>query len=350
MNSNEIIILGNGFDLAHGLKTSYFDFAEWLKENISKSIMNIFLNNDENNIVKQEILENFKNTQSWYIHYNLKKLDYALKLKDSTILLEEIKTNPQFLKKVISNNLILDLYDSNGENWADIENFYFNQLVELANAGNSESTKLEIRKLNRDFSFLKKKLIEYLKGIELKVLSEVQMFFLKQFKYAKKVLIIDFNYTEAIKQYLTPIHNLIILNIHGTLKDGNIIFGYGNDQDLEYQKLKSLENNDILEHMKTIEYLMDSSYQKLLSQLETLENYTVNVIGHSLSLTDKTLLSEIFENKNCKMIKLYKRKSDDKDFIKAEFKKSLKSITRIISKENLARKKVNNFKVSKSFP
>jgi hypothetical protein len=27
---NRIILIGNGFDLAHGLKTSYKDFIDWL--------------------------------------------------------------------------------------------------------------------------------------------------------------------------------------------------------------------------------------------------------------------------------------------------------------------------------
>ncbi|WP_375104117.1 AbiH family protein [Paenibacillus sp. RS8] len=30
---NSLFIIGNGFDLAHGMKTSYEDFHEYLKEN-----------------------------------------------------------------------------------------------------------------------------------------------------------------------------------------------------------------------------------------------------------------------------------------------------------------------------
>ena len=29
MSYNKLIVVGNGFDLAHGLKTSYWDFAEY---------------------------------------------------------------------------------------------------------------------------------------------------------------------------------------------------------------------------------------------------------------------------------------------------------------------------------
>lgn len=36
---NRLIIIGNGFDLAHGLKTSYHDFIlDFLKENCTKAM------------------------------------------------------------------------------------------------------------------------------------------------------------------------------------------------------------------------------------------------------------------------------------------------------------------------
>ena len=31
---NKIFLLGNGFDLAHGLKTSYYDFVQYYKKKI----------------------------------------------------------------------------------------------------------------------------------------------------------------------------------------------------------------------------------------------------------------------------------------------------------------------------
>jgi hypothetical protein len=34
---NRIIIIGNGFDLAHGLKTSYGDFLDWVKSQAVKN-------------------------------------------------------------------------------------------------------------------------------------------------------------------------------------------------------------------------------------------------------------------------------------------------------------------------
>ena len=40
MNMNRIILIGNGFDLAHGLKTSYDDFVSELWKEIYHDIKN----------------------------------------------------------------------------------------------------------------------------------------------------------------------------------------------------------------------------------------------------------------------------------------------------------------------
>ncbi|MFQ7372377.1 MAG: AbiH family protein [Phocaeicola vulgatus] len=38
---NRIILVGNGFDLAHGLATRYADFINWYWEKIFKSFKNV---------------------------------------------------------------------------------------------------------------------------------------------------------------------------------------------------------------------------------------------------------------------------------------------------------------------
>ena len=37
--SKHVIILGNGFDLAHGMKTSYADFIEWYWSELGKRLL-----------------------------------------------------------------------------------------------------------------------------------------------------------------------------------------------------------------------------------------------------------------------------------------------------------------------
>ena len=31
-NINNVLVIGNGYDIAHGLKTRYSDFIDWVKE------------------------------------------------------------------------------------------------------------------------------------------------------------------------------------------------------------------------------------------------------------------------------------------------------------------------------
>lgn len=48
---NQLIILGNGFDLDHGLPTSYQDFRNYLLSNYSFSAQNFALYTIENQIL-----------------------------------------------------------------------------------------------------------------------------------------------------------------------------------------------------------------------------------------------------------------------------------------------------------
>lgn len=49
----DILLIGNGFDLAHGLSTKYVDFLDFIMQitshNLSKSIVDDFLNISKNN-------------------------------------------------------------------------------------------------------------------------------------------------------------------------------------------------------------------------------------------------------------------------------------------------------------
>jgi hypothetical protein len=40
---NTILIIGNGFDIAHGLPTKYSDFADYLTKKIAKDILRIII-------------------------------------------------------------------------------------------------------------------------------------------------------------------------------------------------------------------------------------------------------------------------------------------------------------------
>ena len=56
---NRLVIIGNGFDLAHGLKTSYNDFLDFLWEKIYEELMLESKNSCIDTYYKIEIKTNF---------------------------------------------------------------------------------------------------------------------------------------------------------------------------------------------------------------------------------------------------------------------------------------------------
>jgi hypothetical protein len=86
--------------------------------------------------------------------------------------------------------------------------------------------------------------------------------------------------------------------------------------------------------------------------LDKFANYEAHIIGHSLSLCDKTLLQEVLGSEKCKNIRFYKRKDLEKNELEQEdnFQELAYSTSRIISNEKTIRNKITNYKDSTIFP
>lgn len=143
---NRLILVGNGFDLAHGLKTNYKDFIDdFWKESlkpISEAYPISILNNKEGlfqiycNI---EINQQIKDYNSLYSYL------YSDEDEENHLHINYYNSFFEKLMKSFSD-----------KNWVDIENEYYNELKKTKN----------IDKLNSDFEEIKKLLIEYLNKIE----------------------------------------------------------------------------------------------------------------------------------------------------------------------------------------
>ena len=155
---NRIILIGNGFDLEHGLKTSYGDFIDWywdkikfqLKESHSteiKDILCIFKKNyrDLNDI--------------WnYIAHVYPNIENISGRNFGNTLFYKIKNNPffsiqpcEFLKNICQS------IETKG--WVDIENEYYNLLVKGYEQKKEDLSK---DKLNQQLDFVRRLLCEYL--------------------------------------------------------------------------------------------------------------------------------------------------------------------------------------------
>lgn len=301
---NDLYLIGNGFDLAHGLKTSYNDFLLWyLHESVSTT--------NPGNSYDDELI-------SFHRRYNnpIQKHISVLKLKAELAELSiSINCKHRFFKNLVDN------YQRN--KWVDIELEYYLALVSLykrmekADVLRSEQIDKELISLNQCFDSIKKKLNEYLKTLIISSKQEnlqIESILLEgtgaEGKEQGEKLFVNFNYTKTLELYtqknFPTINNLI--NIHGELINPSnpIIFGYGDEMDPHYEKIENLNNNEFLRNIKSFGYFRTDNYQRILRFIEGKYNpFIVKILGHSCGLSDRILLNTIFEHPNCKAIKIY---------------------------------------------
>lgn len=282
---NKLIIIGNGFDLAHGLKTSYSNFLEYLFK--------------KSKTTKKSILK---------FNRSLKDREYGRSDIDFSFFIGNIRD--MFVKQIVStdNSFLKILYlDLSLQDWVDIEKRYYSQLI--------NTVPKNIEKLNNEFQQIKDELENYLK-------EEVPIFidkpgssiesrkFIDLFENGNsgKICFLNFNYTYTLDFYIDMLQDTFgieseVINIHGRLSDKNnpIIFGYGDEEDESHTNLLKKDNEVYLMNIKSTLY--NNSYNRLLSFLSHAP--TIHIFGHSLGISDRTLLKEILTDKRVRSIKLY---------------------------------------------
>ena len=231
--------------------------------------------------------------------------------------------------------------------WVDIENEYYNFLLPSIKGSEYKDPAI----LNEELDFIKDKLIEYLTYIEkkeedshiydsdfdIKITGPInkQEVSIKAIEYynnlneqnlrnedeyynakkiieqkpikPKSIMLLIFNYTKTADLYRSD--NFKVNHIHGNLENPNsVIFGYGDELDLNYKELSRLNDNEYLRNIKSIKYLESSNYRDVLSFIES-DQYQIYIMGHSCGNSDRTLLNTLFEHNNCVSIKPFYYKS-----------------------------------------
>jgi hypothetical protein len=377
-SKNLVVIIGNGFDLAHDLKTSYNDFANYyLNEVIFNELIKLN-SKEETSIIKKDFIAKYNKSKpakfgflsSPELSDNIKInliISYIMKndvelLKDSL----DLKNSPP-LKKLIYNSFLCNLYNNKYENWFDIEQAYYDELLNVFHDkddyvkvhGESKTERIDI--LNQNLEEIKHELNDYLNNV-IKPFEDKNVYysFSQHFKERKNISFINFNYTDTVTKYfrlkndsdlLKYSLNIKNIHVHNSLND-NIIFGYGDDTDEEYQKIKMAKNDEFLRNFKTFNYLKSKNYRRVLNELTSFKDgYDVLVIGHSLGLTDKTILKQILDNTSCQNIELLKRSDLKTEEGKEESHfKLYANLSRIFSLEGALREKVIPFEWSVNFP
>jgi hypothetical protein len=390
---NRVILIGNGFDLDHGLRTSYGDFID------------DYWNKIRSNLESQKSFGN----GAYDFYFKDDNVDVYIKNTFSpNIAIETIKENATF----INNFLELITRKQTLENWVDIEEEYYQQLKDVVQNESQYygdgKEKTAISKLNEDFEKIKKELESYLinelnnrklnnfslggigqgfnigdfssEGIaELRneyfskteeeqkkfnlYLSEVKKglsgyIFCKTQIYPERTLLVNFNYTDLPKKLKECVREnawqlddwankpIEFIQIHGELNnlDYPIIFGYGDEQDEAHKEIEK-RGRDYLENVKTINYLKTPNYKNLLTFVES-DKYQVFIMGHSCGLSDKTLLNTLFEHENCVSIKPFYY-IDEKGH--NNYNDIVKNIYRCFTNKSMMREKVVNLRFCNPF-
>ncbi len=368
-----LVLIGNGFDLAHGLPTRYEDFINWYWDKRVEGFR------DTHSNVSKDILCEFKieePSHTWNgFFYQIISPIQKLNGKDiiDSIIQNKYGVGMKHSFSPFFGNIIKSI-ETKG--WVDIENEYYNQLKKCTIEGSFNQDAL--KELNSQLSYITDLLVKYLKSIRINepfnniaisniIYSRIRQIdvsiegqnivveFVKDrirkdrylsdkikkyglnesycryvieetketlkdmrtiphfdpfFMLPDDVLILNFNYTDIADSYNQPDFGYTF-HIHGELNNHNsIIFGYGDELDEKYKQLQALNENECLKNIKSIKYLESENYNRVLSFMEY-EPFQVIIMGHSCGNSDRTLLNTIFEHKNCISIKPYYHKKED---------------------------------------
>lgn len=303
---NKIFIIGNGFDLAHGLKTRYSDFLLWYINRMIRKFREANFNMVSDKLTKLESnlrLNEYESLQSFKDAINRKEIVF--------------NCHSDFFRTILNN--------SSDCKWVDIEYEYFWKLLEIYKT-------IEKHKMARDEHFyhlalglndcldcIKDELVEYLCSV---YSEDANATILQRFKSEldtisyNEVLFLVFNYTSTIESYLEllKLNNASVIYIHGKLCDGDnpIIFGYGDEMNEYYSKIEALNINEFTRHLKSFSYFRSNNYQNLTKFISK-DGYTVSIMGHSCGLSDRVLLNSLFCHENCTRIQIYYHKKNTKE-------------------------------------
>lgn len=268
-----LFIIGNGFDLDHGLESSFFDFKSFLEENylpVFNRMYPVFPNVGEGKDGELVINPN----DSAQILYHL--IDT---ISDSDDWSDFEKCLGEF-----DYHYILDLVEKD-----DINPFHYYYNLEDMVSGLNTSLLYSVSEL---FS-------EWVQQIDL---SNA----LKKYAFRSSDLFLTFNYTYLLEE-IYDINPSNICHIHGCLKDGVCITGHNNKERLfdDYDDLISfpIENihNSLIKdtvglyhlHLHFFKRVFDSDIDEII------------IFGFSISDVDSYYLTQLFNNIDTTGIRLY---------------------------------------------
>ena len=341
---NDIILLGNGFDLAHGLKTGYKDYVRAMlidslivkggeRSTYMDSPFKLSGSIGKSGVPASEFWEAARqeNRKLCELYNRLLELP-----KDD---------ESRFIRRIIED------FESKG--WVDLEGTFFSILKEsIAEDG---IDKARIKVLNKQMKELGESLCKYLDTLEQPAPSQDIRTLFEQIKKEQigraweqarnynftrmavtrvhagqmeerlsGIIVLTFNYTDTcevlykdaltikvkdasncslvgeLKDDIPP----TFIHIHGSLKEEDIVLGYGDETTDKFRELEDANDNELTKYFKSFYYMQNPRYRQFFEVLER-GPFRLHLMGHSCGLSDRVLLSSIFNHPNLEDVRIY---------------------------------------------
>lgn len=281
---NALLILGNGFDLGHGLNTRYMDFIIFLKA----------IRNNECHISEMKIKDNIMNNQfvTFFIDYPGTIdgwIDFESVLK---ILIYKIE------------DIIKDFFLPAGNKRKNITfNFSNDQIMEhicrsfykIIKVDYNSSVTFENRYMH-DFYIINKEDIKKNIISEFDIFIKLFAFYLDIEMSKKNILplkliseidvgkIITFNYTNTYTLYH---FNCNVVHVHGSCKSNTIVLGYDDEKVNELEFVYFKKYFQILKNNLPIFDCSDFTLSNTVEEKGYVFPKEIHFYGHSLDITDE---------------------------------------------------------------
>ena len=383
-----VLLIGNGFDLAHGLPTSYsffLDFCDKVSRMFTylmhiddkayeKSALNTW---DVDDSIKDKLLE-------WYKKRNDNPDKLAIEIYDN-------------IKENIWIHYFLNIRYTLGKNWIDFESEISNVIQafecirdnierreRIQQGEGSKVIKLEVvqnfvniskklkkfKKLNLDDMYTNLEIFdEYIEKMTLdldKLIRTLEIYiceFINKIEVLQKNddikdinpdYVLSFNYSNTYERIYDQSNKIEYDYIHGkadktnNVNTCNLVLGI--DEYLEEcDRDNKLEFLPFKKFYQRIFKSTDSSYMEWVDEIRQNSEYPYElyIFGHSLDKTDKDVLELLICNDNVQTKIYYHRKSNDD---KKELGKLIRNLVRVIGAKELIRRTGGSHKTIEFIP
>ena len=303
MKGKKILILGNGFDLAHGLPTQYGDFLEYCKKVYGIIDSNIYLN-ERMDLILRKIYQYIK-ANIWLEYFEGVYAENEIKGENWIDFESEISFIVSFIDRFSENllkmrqELLDELQNPQNENYKKL-NIFANCLPRYINKTNKDTRK-------RCFEDLE----DFICALQIYLLEIVEKKDIKELGIIKNIdpdYIINFNYTHTYERLYND--KAEVFHIHGECKEiykengiNNMVLGI----DEYWSKKKRNKHTNFAIFKKFVQRIRKKTGTKHIEWLNEINEIyqqdkengisDIYIFGHSLDITDKDILQGFFKSK-----------------------------------------------------